>query len=87
MAEMTNFVHPAQQEYKPFKPGYFINSIIGLALIFGFGFLPAIEPLTPLGMKLLGIFRHGLSFYGLRCHMAVHRRNHRTRPERVLHHQ
>ena len=56
MAEMTNFVHPAQQEYKPFKPGYFINSIIGLALIFGFGFLPAIEPLTPLGMKLLGIF-------------------------------
>ena len=35
---------------------YYINSIITLVIIFGFGQLPAAAPLTPLGMNLIGIF-------------------------------
>lgn len=35
---------------------YYINSIISLIIIFGFGQLPAVAPLTPLGMNLIGIF-------------------------------
>lgn len=35
---------------------YYINSIITLVIIFGFGQLPAVAPLTPLGMNLIGIF-------------------------------
>ncbi len=34
---------------------YYINSAIGIALLFGFGFLPPIAPLTALGMKYIGI--------------------------------
>lgn len=35
---------------------YYIHSVIGLAIMFLFGFLPAFDPVTPLGMKFLGIF-------------------------------
>lgn len=35
---------------------YYIHSIIGTAIMFLFGFLPAFDPVTPLGMKFLGIF-------------------------------
>jgi len=35
---------------------YYIHSIICLVIMFGFGQIPAIEPLTPLGMNLIGIF-------------------------------
>jgi len=35
---------------------YYINSVIGLAIMFLFGFLPPFDPVTPLGMKYLGIF-------------------------------
>jgi len=35
---------------------YALMSLIGLLLIFGFGHLPPIEPLTPVGMQVLGIF-------------------------------
>lgn len=35
---------------------YYIHSIIGLVLMFGIGFIPAIEPITPIGMKIIGIF-------------------------------
>ena len=34
----------------------FIHYIIGIVLMFGFQFLPAVEPLTPFGMNILGIF-------------------------------
>ena len=34
---------------------YYINSVIGILFMFGFGFLPPIEPLTALGMKYIGI--------------------------------
>ncbi len=34
---------------------YFIHSFIGILLMFGFGFIPPFEPLTPLGMKYIGI--------------------------------
>ena len=35
---------------------YFIHSAICLAVMFGVGLIPPIEPLTPLGMSLVGIF-------------------------------
>lgn len=36
--------------------GYYIASAIGILIIFGFGHLPPIDPITPIGMKVLGIF-------------------------------
>ena len=35
---------------------WYINSVIVLLFVFGFGHLPIIEPLTPVGMQLVGIF-------------------------------
>lgn len=40
---------------------YYGKVLIFFIIMFGFGFLPAIEPLTPLGMRVLGIF-FGLLF-------------------------
>lgn len=34
----------------------YIHSIIGIIIMFGFGCLPAPEPITPMGMQILGIF-------------------------------
>ena len=34
----------------------YINMIVVIAFMFGFGFLPPLEPITPLGMKIVGIF-------------------------------
>lgn len=36
--------------------GYYIKCMIGIAFLFGFGYLPAAAPITPVGMKILGIF-------------------------------
>ncbi len=35
---------------------YYINSVITIVIMFGFGHLPAPAPITPLGMQILGIF-------------------------------
>ena len=35
---------------------YFVHSVICLAVMFGFGQIPPLLPLTPLGMNLIGIF-------------------------------
>ena len=35
---------------------YYIHSAVGLIIMFLFGFLPPFDPITPLGMKFLGIF-------------------------------
>ncbi|MDO5537521.1 MAG: SLC13 family permease [Desulfovibrionaceae bacterium] len=35
---------------------YYTASLIGILITFGFGYLPPIDPITPLGMKVLGIF-------------------------------
>lgn len=35
---------------------YYINSLITVVLMIGIGFLPAPDPMTPMGMKVLGIF-------------------------------
>ncbi len=43
----------AQGEYTPIKV---VNIFITLLLMFGFGLLPPFSTLTPVGMKLLGIF-------------------------------
>lgn len=44
----------AIQKEKSIK--YYFHTIICLLIMFGFGQLPAVEPLTPLGMRLIGIF-------------------------------
>lgn len=35
---------------------YYLNSLIVIALIFGGWYFPVVEPLTPLGMRIIGIF-------------------------------
>ena len=40
----------------PADAKYYINSLIGLFFILGFGHIPAIEPLTQVGMQIAGIF-------------------------------
>lgn len=35
---------------------YYAASAIGILITFGFGYLPPFEPITPMGMKVLGIF-------------------------------
>lgn len=46
----------AMTSHKPKDTAYYIHSLIALFMMFGIGFLPPAEPLTPLGMKVLGIF-------------------------------
>lgn len=38
------------------KKSYYIHTVIMLAIAVAFYFIPAVEPLTPLGMKVLGVF-------------------------------
>lgn len=39
------------------SPAYVINSIITLVIMIGFKYVvPAVDPLTPLGVEILGIF-------------------------------
>ncbi|MBS6955640.1 MAG: SLC13 family permease [Enterocloster asparagiformis] len=45
-----------QKEEKRKDMGYYVKSVIGLLLMFGFGYLPPMGPLSPLGMQILGIF-------------------------------
>ena len=35
---------------------YYMHCLIGLIIMFGFGFLPAPAPITTLGMQMLGVF-------------------------------
>ena len=35
---------------------FYIHVLITLLLMFGFGYLPPLEPITPVGMKMLGVF-------------------------------
>jgi len=47
---------------------YYIHSCICIAIMFGFGFLAPVEPLTVMGMKIIGIFLgllYGWMFVGL----------------------
>ncbi len=36
--------------------GYYLASAVGIAIVFGFGYLPPIAPVTPMGMHVMGIF-------------------------------
>lgn len=40
---------------------YYVKALVCIAIMFGFGFLPPIDPITPLGMHIVGIF-FGLLF-------------------------
>ena len=35
---------------------YVFHCVIGICCMFGFGYLPAISPITPAGMRILGVF-------------------------------
>ena len=43
-------------EKKHYSPMQYINILVTALLMFGFGFLPPFATLTPVGMRLLGIF-------------------------------
>ena len=45
---------------------YYIHCLIGLIIMFGFGFLPAPAPITTLGMQMLGVF-FGLLYLWSTC--------------------
>ena len=36
--------------------GYYVHSLIGIAIMFGFGHIVPPEPITAIGMQALGIF-------------------------------
>ena len=44
----------AVKKIKRRPKSYFIHAIIGIAVMFCFGLIPAAEPLTPLGMSVIG---------------------------------
>ena len=50
---ITTLATKTQGEYTPIK---IFNMVVTLVLMFGFGLLPPFSTLTPVGMKLLGIF-------------------------------
>lgn len=45
-----------QHEVKHYSPKLIINMAITLFMMFGFGFLPPFSTLTPIGMRVLGVF-------------------------------
>ena len=45
---------------------YYLHCLIGLIIMFGFGFLPAPAPITALGMQMLGVF-FGLLYLWSTC--------------------
>lgn len=44
------------RQRKGYSPAQYVHIIITLLLMFGFGYLPTFSTLTPVGMKLLGLF-------------------------------
>lgn len=57
---------------------YYINSAICLIVMFGFGYLPPIAPITTLGMQILGIYVCIPDGYGIswrRHQRHAHNRN------------
>lgn len=40
----------------PCSKSYYLKIAVFFLIMYGFGFLPALEPLTPMGMKVIGIF-------------------------------
>lgn len=53
---MSQAVEKSQAPVKPTPIKYWIHTAICLIITFGFGLLPTFGPVTPLGMKILGIF-------------------------------
>lgn len=50
------------------KDLFYVHAIVTVLFMFGFGFLPAPEPVTPVGMKMVGVFLglvYGWTFSGL----------------------
>lgn len=51
---MTQALAQAVQSRKTFS--YYVTSLIGIGITFGFGYLPPVEPLTTVGMQVVGVF-------------------------------
>lgn len=43
---------------------YYLKVLIGLLLMFGIGYIPGPDPITPMGMRLIGIFFGTIWLYG-----------------------
>ena len=56
-------------------PAYYLHAVVCLLIMFGFGQLPPVEPLTPLGMNLIGIFLGVLYGWGRPAGPDAHRRH------------
>lgn len=54
--ERNTAMSTALEKKKGYSVSYIINSVITIVLMFGFGFLPPIGDITPVGMKVLGVF-------------------------------
>ena len=56
MAATTAAPTPSLAKKPSFSLSYYVHTAICLITMFGFGQLPPVAPLTPLGMNLIGIF-------------------------------
>ena len=56
MAATTAAPTPSLAKKPSFSLSYYVHTAICLIIMFGFGQLPPVAPLTPLGMNLIGIF-------------------------------
>ncbi len=54
MSEINNKL--IEKGTKQITKNYYLHIVIIFVLMFGFGFLPVFSTITPLGMKVLGIF-------------------------------
>jgi sodium-dependent dicarboxylate transporter 2/3/5 len=52
----TDLAAPVAAKKKNYTPADIFKICLGLAIVAGFGFLPAPAPMTPLGMKVVGMF-------------------------------
>lgn len=58
MSKQQSISVPANKALAPHEKStmYYIHSVIGLIIMFGFGLIEPFHPVTPLGMNVLGIF-------------------------------
>lgn len=65
---MVNHGQKKQAVVKSMNSRFYLHSAIMLSIMFGFGYIPPTEPLTVVGMKILGVFLgmlYGWSFVDL----------------------
>ena len=58
----------AKEQTESYSPLKMVHVAVTLVIMLGFGYLPAPAPITPVGMKVLGVFfalLYGWTFSGL----------------------